>query len=71
MGVTEIINNIQSLMLPVMIIIGVEFLLIAFYYFFYNKKEPSVRKRNHVKELMLGALFIGYIVFVCELTIIG
>ncbi len=71
MGVTEIINNIQSLMLPVMIIIGVEFLLIAFYYFFYNKKEPSVRKRNHVKKLMLGALFIGYIVFVCELTIIG
>lgn len=58
-------------MLPVMIIIGVEFLLIAFYYFFYNKKEPSVRKRNHVKKLMLGALFIGYIVFVCELTIIG
>jgi glycopeptide antibiotics resistance protein len=71
LGVTEIINNIQSLMLPVMIIIGVEFLLIAFYYFFYNKKEPSVRKRNHVKKLMLGALFIGYIVFVCELTIIG
>ena len=58
-------------MLPVMIIIGVEFLLIAFYYFFYDKKEPSVRKRNHVKKLMLGALFIGYIVFVCELTIIG
>ncbi|MFY0518499.1 VanZ family protein [Lysinibacillus sp. UGB7] len=71
MGVTEIINNIRYLMLPVIIIIVVEFLLIALYYFFYYRKQQTDRKKIQIKKLILGALFIGYIVFVCELTIIG
>lgn len=71
LGVTEIIINIRILMLPVIIIIGIEFLLIALYYFVYYKKQPSERKKLSITKMMLGALFIGYIVFVCELTIIG
>ncbi|MEK4091788.1 VanZ family protein [Viridibacillus sp. FSL H8-0110] len=71
MGVTEIINNIRYLMLPVIIIIVVEFLLIALYYFFYYRKQQTDIKKIQIKKLILGALFIGYIVFVCELTIIG
>lgn len=58
-------------MLPVIIIIVVEFLLIALYYFFYYRKQQTDRKKIQIKKLILGALFIGYIVFVCELTIIG
>lgn len=58
-------------MLPVIIILVVEFLLIALYYFFYYRKQQTDRKKIQIKKLILGALFIGYIVFVCELTIIG
>ncbi|MED3804581.1 VanZ family protein [Lysinibacillus xylanilyticus] len=71
MGVTEIINNIQYLMFPVIMIIVVEYLLIALFYFLYYTKQQTDRKKIQIKKLLLGALFIGYIVFVCELTIIG
>lgn len=71
MGVTEIINNIRFLMMPVIIIIGIEFLLITLYYFVYYKKQPSERKKLSITKIMIGALFIGYTIFVCELTIIG
>ncbi|MEB2279480.1 VanZ family protein [Lysinibacillus xylanilyticus] len=69
---TEIFNNIRYLMLPVLITIGIEFILIALYYFFYYRKQPSDRKKQvHIKKLVLGAVFIGYIIFVLELTIFG
>ncbi|WP_155592262.1 VanZ family protein [Lysinibacillus cavernae] len=71
MGVTEMIHTIRYLMMPVIIIISVEFLLIALYYCFYYQKQPSDRKKIHIMKLILGALFIGYIVFVFELTIFG
>ncbi|GLC89118.1 VanZ family protein [Lysinibacillus piscis] len=67
MDFTEILNNIQILMLPVIVIIGIEFLLITLYYFLYARKQPS----NQIKRLIVGAIFIGYIVFVLELTVIG
>ncbi|WP_286925296.1 MULTISPECIES: VanZ family protein [Lysinibacillus] len=69
MGITEIISNIRILMLPVIIIIGVEFLLIALYYF-YQKRQLD-KKQIPIKKLILGAIFVGYTVFVLELTIIG
>ncbi len=65
------IHTIRYLMMPVIIIISVEFLLIALYYCFYYQKQPSDRKKIHIMKLILGALFIGYIVFVFELTIFG
>lgn len=59
-------------MLPVIIIIGIKFILIALYYFLYYRKQQSERKKQiHIMKLLLGAIFIGYIVFVFELTIIG
>lgn len=70
MGITEIISNIRFFMLPVIIIIGVEFVLIALYYF-YRKRQLDYKKEIPLKKLILGAIFIGYIVFVLELTIIG
>ena len=71
MGITDIMNNIRILMLPVILIVGAEFLLIGLYYFLYHKKQQSNRKKINFKQLILVALFIGYIVFVCELTIFG
>ncbi|MDM5186117.1 VanZ family protein [Bacillus sp. DX4.1] len=72
MGITEIFSNIRDLMLPVIIIIGIEFLIIALYYFLYYRKQQSERKKQiHIMKHILGAVFIGYIVFVFELTIIG
>lgn len=72
MGITEIFSNIQYLMLPVILIIGIEFILIALFYFFYYRKLQSDRKKQiPIKKLVLGAVFIGYIVFVFELTIFG
>ncbi|MBU5250801.1 VanZ family protein, partial [Lysinibacillus capsici] len=71
MGVTDIMNNIRILMLPVILMIGAEFLLIGLYYFLYHKNQQSNRKKINFKQLILVALFIGYIVFVCELTIFG
>ncbi|UPW85392.1 VanZ family protein [Lysinibacillus sp. Ag94] len=69
---TEIFSNIRYLMLPVLIIIGIEFILIALYYFFYYRKQPSDRKKQiRIKKLVLGAVFIGYIIFVLELTVFG
>jgi len=71
LDITEIISNIRYLMLPVIIIIGIEFLLIALYYYFYRKRQSDHKKQISIKKLILGAVFIGYIVFVMELTIIG
>ncbi|MFJ8090910.1 VanZ family protein [Lysinibacillus sp. NPDC095746] len=69
---TEIFSNIRYLMLPVLIIIGIEFILIALYYFFYYRKQLSDRKKQiRIKKLVLGAVFIGYIIFVLELTVFG
>ncbi|WP_255505068.1 VanZ family protein [Lysinibacillus sphaericus] len=69
---TDIFNNIRYLMLPVLIIIGIEFILISLYYFFYYRKQPSDRKKQiRIKKLVLGAVFIGYIIFVLELTVFG
>ncbi len=48
MGITEIISNIRFLMLPVIIIIGVEFLLIALYYFY--RRRQLDKKTNPYKE---------------------
>lgn len=71
MGITEIFSNIRYLMLPVIIIIGIGFLLIALYYYFYRKKQSDHKKQIALKKLILGTVFIGYIVFVLELTILG
>lgn len=73
LGIAEIINNIRYFGAPVLIVIGIEFLLIALYYFFYYRKQQSDRKKqmHHLKKLLLWAIFIGYTVFVFELTIIG
>ncbi|MFJ6208585.1 VanZ family protein [Lysinibacillus sp. NPDC092081] len=72
MDFTEISSYIQQLMLPVIIIIGIEFILIALYYFFYYRKQHSDQnKQIHIKKLLICAVFIGYIVFVFELTIFG
>lgn len=69
---TDIISNVRYLMLPVLMIIGIEFILIALYYFFYYRKQPSDRKKHiHIKKLVLVAVFIGYIIFVLELTVFG
>ncbi|MGE7129018.1 VanZ family protein [Lysinibacillus xylanilyticus] len=69
---TEIFNNIRYLMLPVFMIIGIEYILIALYYFFYYRKKPSDQKKQiHIRKLFIGAVFIGYIIFVLELTIFG
>lgn len=58
-------------MLPVIIIIGIEFLLITLYFFYYRKRQSDHQKQLPLKQLLLGAIFIGYIVFVLELTVIG
>jgi len=71
LGITEIISNIKFLMLPVIIIIGIEFLLIALYFFYYRERQSDHQKQLPLKQLLLGAIFIGYIVFVLELTVIG
>ncbi|QPA57136.1 VanZ family protein [Lysinibacillus sphaericus] len=71
MGIAEIMSNIKILMLPVILIIGFEFLLIALYYFYYQRRRTDRHKQIPVKKLLLGAMFIGYIVFVLELTVIG
>ncbi|WP_314588188.1 VanZ family protein [Paenibacillus terrigena] len=72
MGFDEFYNNLRSLILPVIAIIGIEFVLIGLYYFLYGRNRQSEGKpRIHMKKLFLGALFIGYVVFVLELTIFG
>jgi len=71
LGIAEIMSNIKILMLPVILIIGFEFLLIALYYFYYQRRRTDRHKQIPVKKLLLGAMFIGYIVFVLELTVIG
>lgn len=71
LGITEIMSNIKILMLPVIIIIGLEFLLIGLYFFYYQRRRSDQQKQIPVKKLLLGAIFIGYIVFVLELTVIG
>ncbi|MMZ58970.1 VanZ like family protein [compost metagenome] len=59
-------------MLPVIVIIGIEFVLIGLYYFLYYRNRQSERKlRIDIKKLFIGALFIGYVDFVLELTIFG
>lgn len=69
---TEIFSNVRYFLLPVLMIIGIEYILIALYYFFYYRKQPSDRKKQfHIKKLVLGAVFIGYIIFVLELTVFG
>ncbi|MGE7822802.1 VanZ family protein [Paenibacillus sp. NPDC093718] len=72
MGIDEIYINLRFLMLPVILIIGIEFVLIGLYYYLYYRKQQSEGKpRIHMKKLFLGALFIGYVVFVLELTMLG
>ncbi|MED4729691.1 VanZ family protein [Aneurinibacillus migulanus] len=72
MGINEIYNYLRFLMLPVIVIIGIEFVLIGLYYFLYYRNRQSERKlRIDIKKLFLGALFIGYVDFVLELTIFG
>lgn len=72
MGIDAIYTNLRFLMLPVILIIGVEFVLIGLYYYLYYRKQQSKGKpRIHMKKLFLGALFIGYVVFVLELTMFG
>ncbi len=72
MGIDGIYNNLRSLMLPVIVTIGIEFVLIGLYYFLYDRNRQSEGKpRIQMKKLFLGALFIGYVVFVLELTMFG
>lgn len=72
LGIIDIYNYLRYLMLPVIEVIGIEFVLIALYYFVYFRKRPSEGKsRIHIKKLFLGAMFIGYVVFVLELTVFG
>jgi glycopeptide antibiotics resistance protein len=72
LGIDAIYTNLRFLMLPVILIIGVEFVLIGLYYYLYYRKQQSKGKpRIHMKKLFLGALFIGYVVFVLELTMFG
>ncbi|WP_339294289.1 VanZ family protein [Paenibacillus sp. FSL W7-1279] len=72
MGIDAIYTNLRILMLPVILIIGIEFVLIGLYYYLYYRKQQSEGKpRIHMKKLFLGALFIGYVVFVLELTMLG
>ncbi|GKU77207.1 VanZ family protein [Paenibacillus sp. L3-i20] len=72
MGIDEIYNNLHSLMLPVIVIIGIEFVLIGLYFFLYYRNRQSEGKpRTGMKKLFLGALFIGYVVFVLQLTMFG
>ncbi|MGC6585865.1 VanZ family protein [Paenibacillus sp. Dod16] len=72
MGIDAIYTNLRILMLPVIVIIGIEFVLIGLYYYLYYRKQQSEGKpRIHMKKLFLGALFIGYVVFVLELTMLG
>lgn len=72
MGIDAIYTNLRFLMLPVIVIIGIEFVLIGFYYYLYYRKQQSEGKpRIQMKKLFLGALFIGYVVFVLELTMLG
>lgn len=71
MGIDEIYINLRFLLLPVIVIIGIEFVLIGLYYYLYYRKQQSEGKpRIHMKKLFLGALFIGYVVFVLELTML-
>lgn len=72
MGIDAIYTNLRILMLPVILIIGIEFVLIGLYYYLYYRKQQSEGKpRIHMKKLFLRALFIGYVVFVLELTMLG
>lgn len=72
MGIDAIYTNLRFLMLPVIVIIGIEFVLIGLYYYLYYRKQQSEGKpRIQMKKLFLGALFIGYVVFVLELTMLG
>ncbi|MCR8642938.1 VanZ family protein [Paenibacillus sp. N1-5-1-14] len=72
MGIDEIYINLRLLLLPVIVIIGIEFVLIGLYYFLYYRNLQSEGKPwIQMKKLFLGALFIGYVVFVLELTMIG
>ncbi|MFG1731564.1 VanZ family protein [Paenibacillus sp. 843] len=72
MGIDEIYINLRFLLLPVIVIIGIEFVLIGLYYYLYYRNQQSEGKpRIHMKKLFLGALFIGYVVFVLELTMFG
>ncbi|WP_339218220.1 VanZ family protein [Paenibacillus sp. FSL W7-1332] len=72
MGIDAIYTNLRILMLPVILIIGIEFVLIGLYYYLYYRKQKSEGKpRIQMKKLFLGALFIGYVVFVLELTMLG
>ena len=47
---TEIFNNIRYLMLPVLITIGIEFILIALYYFFIIENSRQIEKTSTYKE---------------------
>ncbi|MGO4183498.1 VanZ family protein [Paenibacillus sp. TAF43_2] len=72
MSITGMFNYLRFLGLPVVIVVGIELLLIAGYYTFYYRKRR--REEEHwlpMSKLILGALFIGYIVFVLQLTVIG
>lgn len=72
MGIDAIYTNLRFLMLPVIVIIGIEFVLIMLYYYLYYRKQQSEGKpRIQMNKLFLGALFIGYVVFVLELTMLG
>jgi glycopeptide antibiotics resistance protein len=71
-SITEIFNYLRSLGLPVIVVIGIELLFIAGYYiFYYRKRSPEEKPWLPMNKLVLGALFIGYIVFVLQLTVIG
>lgn len=72
MSITDMFNYLRFLGLPVIIVIGIELLLIAGYYIFYYRLRRSAEKiRLPMNKLILGALFIGYIVFVLQLTVFG
>ncbi|OBZ11125.1 VanZ family protein [Bacillus sp. FJAT-26390] len=72
MSITDIFNYLRFLGLPVVVVVGIELLLIAGYYTFYYRKRRSEEKLwLPMNKLILGALFIGYIVFVLQLTVIG
>lgn len=72
MSITDMFNYLRFLGLPVVIVVGVELLLIAGYYtFYYRKRRREEEPWLPMSKLILGALFIGYIVFVLQLTVIG
>lgn len=68
----QIYQNLRYLLLPVIAIIGIEFIGIAICYWLYIQKlKPKGKTPPLVKQLALGAILIGYIVFVLELTMFG